>query len=554
MVKVSVVVPVYNPGRHLRRCLDSLIGQSLPAAEFEVIFVDDGSTDGTAARLDEAAAHHSNVRVFHQPNSGWPGQPRNRGLDAARGAYVLFCDDDDWLAPDALEVLHRFAVDNHSDIVAAKMGGVGRQVPRVLFTRTRPVATLADTPLMDSLTVHKLFRRAFLVEKDLRFAEGRRRLEDHLFMVRAYLEADVISVYAEHTCYFHARWPSNASAQPPHWPSYFANLEEAIEVVERHTDPGPFRDRLLARWLRVEMVNRLSGSSLTRRRPDDVVELFDAAHQVAQRHFGDGVIARINPADRPVGRAIVEGSPAVIWERAALLSEWHVDARILQVGWVDSTLQLCGTVQLIDRDGVQSGAESRFGGLFTALDLMEVEKALAAASLSLDLEQPLTGERVPLRATTHGIGLTRSFTVDIDLGKLVGDTSLSRTWSFHAQFSILGVGGRVPMMMVGERSPLHSVGPSLPTGQPAAVRSGNGPRVELVVASAERPSSTRVRASHMVGVARQQVRRSGRAIRRRLHSARLSQRVASRPGKHDPGRDGRLDRRAEGAGVGIPKR
>src|SRR6185312_10556226 len=149
------------------------------------------------------------IRVIHQPNSGWPGQPRNRGLDAARGDYVFFCDGDDWLAAEALEVLHRFAVENGSDIVLGKMGGVGRPVPRVLFTRTRSVATLADAPLMDSLTVHKLFRRAFLIEKDIRFAEGRRRLEDHLFMVQAYLKAAVISVYAEQTCYFHVRGTSN---------------------------------------------------------------------------------------------------------------------------------------------------------------------------------------------------------------------------------------------------------------------------------------------------------------------------------------------------------
>ena len=418
MVKVSVVVPVYNPGRPFRRCLDSLVGQSLPIEAYEVIFVDDGSTDGTAVALDEAAGDHPQVRVIHQPNSGWPGQPRNRGMDAARGDYVFFCDDDDWLAAEALEVLHRFAVENGSDIVLGKMGGVGRSVPRVLFTRTRPVATLADAPLMDSLTVHKLFRRAFLIENDIRFAEGRRRLEDHLFMVQAYLEAAVISVYAEQTCYFHVRGTSNISAQPPHWPSYFADLEEAVEVVEQHTDPGPFRDRLLSRWLRVEMVSRLSGKALAKRSPHEVAALFDAAHQVARRHFGDGVVALISPADRPVGRAIVDGTLPVIWEQAARLANWHVDARILQVGWTGTTLQLCGTIDLTDDAAPAVGAEARFGGLFTDVETPDVE-----VEMRCRCRQARPGasgrpaRRLPVRATTHGGGLTRSFTVDIDIAE-----------------------------------------------------------------------------------------------------------------------------------------
>ena len=106
MVKVSVIVPVYNPGSNIDECISSLLGQSLPADEYEVIFVDDGSTDETPARLDELARTHENIRVEHIPNSGWPGRPRNIGIDLARGEYVYFVDNDDWLGSEALERLH----------------------------------------------------------------------------------------------------------------------------------------------------------------------------------------------------------------------------------------------------------------------------------------------------------------------------------------------------------------------------------------------------------------------------------------------------------------
>ena len=106
--------------------------------ELELIFVDDGSTDGTAERLDALAAAHEHVRVKHIPNSGWPGRPRNVGMEMARGEFVYFADNDDWLEPDALERLHAAAVEDAADIVIGKVVGHGKTVPRELFRESHP--------------------------------------------------------------------------------------------------------------------------------------------------------------------------------------------------------------------------------------------------------------------------------------------------------------------------------------------------------------------------------------------------------------------------------
>lgn len=94
MPEVSFVVPVYNAARYLPQCLQSLLGQTNP--DFEIILVDDGSTDGSPALCDAAAVQDARVRVVHQKNAG-VSTARNAGMALARGVWLSFVDADDWL-------------------------------------------------------------------------------------------------------------------------------------------------------------------------------------------------------------------------------------------------------------------------------------------------------------------------------------------------------------------------------------------------------------------------------------------------------------------------
>ena len=93
MVKVSVIIPVYNNGKYLRLMLDSIIGQSLK--EIEIICVDDGSTDESACILQEYAQKDSRMIILTQKNAG-AGIARNAGMEAAQGKYLSILDSDDW--------------------------------------------------------------------------------------------------------------------------------------------------------------------------------------------------------------------------------------------------------------------------------------------------------------------------------------------------------------------------------------------------------------------------------------------------------------------------
>lgn len=113
-IKVSVVVPVYNQERYLRKCVDSLINQTL--TDIEIILVDDGSDDLCPLICDNLALMDFRIKVIHQYNSG-PGFARNSGIECAHGEYIAFVDADDYIASDALEIAYEVAKLNDADEV-----------------------------------------------------------------------------------------------------------------------------------------------------------------------------------------------------------------------------------------------------------------------------------------------------------------------------------------------------------------------------------------------------------------------------------------------------
>lgn len=115
--KVSIIIPCYNVENLISRCLDSIFAQDTALVDFEVICVDDKSTDGTLALLlDYEKAHSENMVVIPLEENGKQGRARNIALDYASGAYVMYVDADDMIAPDMLARLYETLVQYQCDV------------------------------------------------------------------------------------------------------------------------------------------------------------------------------------------------------------------------------------------------------------------------------------------------------------------------------------------------------------------------------------------------------------------------------------------------------
>ncbi|MGW5216096.1 glycosyltransferase [Streptomyces sp. NPDC004051] len=482
MLKVSVVVPVHNAGPYIDKCAQSLLGQSIGRDAYEVVYVDDGSTDDSAERLDRLAALHPHVRVHRQENSGWPGKPRNVGVRLSRGEYVQFVDQDDELGHEALERLYGLGRRNGSDIVLGKPAGTMAR-PSNVFARTVDRCTVGDHPLFESLTPHKMFRRAFLLDHGVRFPEGRCRLEDQVFMAHAYAVARCVSVLGDYPCYYWMRREDggNTSSRQLVVDEYFGWLRKVVQTVKAHTPPGPVQDAMLRRTYRVEILRHVSEPYVLSGH-DQVQERFEAVRRLVLEEFPPSVR---------------EGFPAVTRLRARLLEEGRLDAlsllarRICQVRplaelgrprWHDGALTAPVRMHLAHQDGRAVPLLERGGRLVLDPALTEgiagagewaVGDHLTAAygeirlshrgqhvgwfpasDLTVRLENGRGGRRRPVVAGTMRIDpLTAAGGGPLDRG--VHDVS--------AYFQVLGVGRSVALRGDLESRPLGGQGVRLGT-------------------------------------------------------------------------------------------
>ncbi|MFC3994952.1 glycosyltransferase [Nocardiopsis sediminis] len=463
-IAVSVIIPAYNTSAGILRGLQSLREQSLPRDRYEVIYVDDGSTDGTGELLDAETADEPNFTVIHIENSGWPGRPRNVGVDHARGEFVFFMDDDDRLGPEALERLYAKATEDTADIVIGRVAGVGRNAPRELFQQPMSGGDIRkDRLLLTSLTVQKLFRTAFLRDNDIRFAEGKIRLEDHMFMLRAYLATRKVSVVHDYTCYYWVRNEGfgNISYAPKEPVGFFRSIGQIFDIIEANTKPGKLRDRLFAHWYRSKLLGQFQGHKFLRQDAEHIRRLHAIAAELVESRIPESVTERLNPFTRLRAATLRWGTPELMRALAEFEEDLDHVTRVTGFRWEGSDLHVDVVAELTRRSTgaplkfVRDGDRIRWD---LPAEMVAVEQIRDAAEVGAALDKlglrvfaRRTGDpaamRIPaeVERTEHPAGADRfavrlSGTITVDVARADYGRPLSGQWWFRTRIDLGGAG------------------------------------------------------------------------------------------------------------------
>lgn len=185
---ISIIVPVYNAEKYIRKCVDSILSQTFK--DFELILVNDGSTDKSDSVCEKYAEYDNRVKVFHKPNGG-AGSARNFGLEKASGDWVMFVDADDWIERECLQVCSKY-IDNNIDLIVFSCNWTAdsRLPERACFTPSdfKDILPLYIDKVIFTSPWCKLFRRNKINELHLRFNEKLLSFGEDTLFVFEYLK------------------------------------------------------------------------------------------------------------------------------------------------------------------------------------------------------------------------------------------------------------------------------------------------------------------------------------------------------------------------------
>ena len=172
-VDISVIIPIYQAEKYLRRCLESLISQTF--TDFEMVLIDDGSNDGSGIICEEYKKRDSRIRVIHKKNEG-VSKSRQIGLDVSEGRYIIYVDPDDWVEENYLEALYEEAIGTNADMTICDF--YAEYTSQTIYCSQKPTKLNARTvmeeffPKHNGCTWNKLLKRELFERFNICFPQN----------------------------------------------------------------------------------------------------------------------------------------------------------------------------------------------------------------------------------------------------------------------------------------------------------------------------------------------------------------------------------------------
>lgn len=259
-MRFSVIVPVYNSEKYLGECIDSLLNQTF--TDFEVLLIDDGSTDSSLKKCQDYALTDSRIKVWHQENLG-VSSARNKGLDEARGELILFVDCDDTVHERLLELGDKVFRDSNSDVCVYELTSNKNELEAsdktdLLLSEEEidnlQIAIFNHDRQLDSIksvkapSPAKIYLRSIIEENKIRFDESLNNGEDGIFNLYYFLHVDKASYLKCKLYYYRLHGESITHKQNENTSNDFRELHKAylkyltINEAERFNKYLPERD------------------------------------------------------------------------------------------------------------------------------------------------------------------------------------------------------------------------------------------------------------------------------------------------------------------------
>lgn len=229
--KISVIVPVYNVETYLERCVESILQQTY--THFELILINDGSTDSSGKICENLASRHENIKVYHLENAG-VSNARNTGIKLATGAWVTFIDSDDFVTQDYLATLASAVEGLNVGFVIAPLHHIKNDIvtdlsphsgKTELWSTEETMKELLMTTRTSFFPVAKLFKRDLLADE--KFNTNYHLAEDALFLTELLLKTRCSSVFIDKPVYYYDHREGSATT------SVNQHVFDTIEVYKQ---------------------------------------------------------------------------------------------------------------------------------------------------------------------------------------------------------------------------------------------------------------------------------------------------------------------------------